>query len=258
MNIHLPRRQLSNMPSKTNVPCQIAARSNKASDVRKFVQQLNLRRGKAAEQYEQIQESIDLENQPRVPNGTRAHREAQNTAPHDFNNEVELGPAAPNMKHSAQQGNNSRWCLYEAMMDKVEGDTEYSLKPCTNDGNTGDNSESDFVTALPDTYSSVSRKRKRSTKTIEKETNVRRRGSATEPVASHDNPEDIFSEPGKFDRNPSRWFSAEEKQKLVNSRWGQWENRNTKCESDPIDTADMGNGFFTSLGTDEVVQDDVI
>lgn len=228
-----------------------------ASDVRPFVQQANLTRGRAEEQFDDAQADID---QPDETNFSHAANE--------------VSDHAPTMHQPLPVA--SKWSSYDSTLVDAEqhknhamhGGFQLSQATALEETVTGEEDDEKFVTALPDTYAQRKGKRKRRGEGNSRTKRLSDGANREHYTCREDarlSPEDTVVEQGN-------WQRLSETNKLPSSksrasRWGVVE-RNTGSKQSrrtnepsqperPKNTFDMGDGMFTSLGGDEAVEDEV-
>lgn len=243
------------------------ARSNKAADVRKFVQKINLTRGQAEERFDDLNGAdADGEYHDEDAVYDENAREMGNRAVQENAWEHYGNPEDTRDGQSEDQGpsqSRSKWAPYASVLAQRE-----RTQPRYGLGDAGDGSayddevvEEDFVTMLPGNRSREKGKgKRRNGRECTAPTMSKRRGFATANNMKEDDFGGRTARDKGFER---RWEPPHRKQKpsataknngqLRQSRW----NDDAPLPRTELRNDDFGDGTFTSLGQDEVVNDDV-
>lgn len=229
------------------------ARSNKAADVRKLVQQLNLTRGQMEEQYDALQ----------------AH---QGVTDEEINDDAQdLRPIALE-ENKGEHARPSKWAAYDAIVQRRElqskDESGASMPREIASAEGGEGGGSEFVTALPD--SSVRKERKR-----QRDVKAKFSSGLSKPVGTKSRLEqNLFSGNADTDRAFGKQNSRTSKRSRRNlenvtntpaqrdTKWDglnttQWDAFTARNRQESGDN-DLSGGMLTSFGDDEVVHEETI
>lgn len=246
---------------------KVVARSTKAADVRKFVQQLNLRRGQAAEQYDDIHGGSTMANDQKHFQNTDEGAEKFNDIPTASNNSRHTTqchrPPSPEVLRA------SKWTQYNSVLMKTNsefaGPADDTSAECREHLEL-EGDEHGFVTALPDITALRGKKRKRHGR-VRIPSNSRIGSDSARPPDSQQPrslrgailPDAQPFQASKRSRTETRTerIGVGSAERHASSKWSSWDNGDTYDSCEKLGDG-IGGGLLTSLGSDEVVQEEVL
>eukprot|EP00177_Eucheuma_denticulatum_P004640 GFKZ01008443.1.p1 GENE.GFKZ01008443.1~~GFKZ01008443.1.p1 ORF type:complete len:288 (-),score=35.67 GFKZ01008443.1:82-945(-) len=248
---------------------KIAARSHKAADVRKFVQQLNLRRGQAAEQYDDVRRGSSLTSEQNHLPGTEEGAEDFTGVPIDSNTSLPTNQCYRPPPADALQP--SKWTQFSSELTRSNSDfpgpSEDNAAECHEHIQYEEGVDNSFITALPDITVLRRNRRKRHAR-WRTPSNPPGGSDSAEPPTDSQQPRSLMgnslnqTQPFQASKRPRTERRAERtgtgnKRTLASSRWSSWDDGGTKDSLEKTDDG-IGGGLLTSLGSDEIVQEDIM